>query len=96
VIPHVRRLKLGVHRDDGDHGVAIRLSGAATFVQLPKLSEALDRLPAEKAVVIDGTHLAAIDHTCAELLRDWLARRRSAQAAVTVLGGANPLARLAA
>nr|WP_240047505.1 SulP family inorganic anion transporter [Sphingomonas panacisoli] len=96
VIPHVRRLKLGVEHDDGDHGTAIRLSGAATFVQLPKLSDALDRVPAGKPVVIDGTQLAAVDHTCAELMRDWLARRRSADNDVTVLGGAGPLSRLAA
>ena len=95
VIPHVRRLKLGVERDDGDHGVAIRLSGSATFVQLPKLSEALDRVPTGKPVVLDGTHLATLDHTCAELVRDWLARRRSVQSDITVLGGTSSLARLA-
>ncbi|MBN8816210.1 MAG: SulP family inorganic anion transporter [Sphingomonas sp.] len=96
VIPHFRRLKLGVEQDEGDHGVAIRLSGAATFVQLPKLSDVLDRAPAGKPVVLDGTQLATVDHTCAELMRDWLARRRSSDNQVTVLGGSGPLARLAA
>ncbi len=96
VIPHLRRLKLGIERDEGEHGVAIRLSGAATFVQLPKLSDALDRVPAGKPLIIDGTNLAAVDHTCAELIRDWLNRRRAAQSDVTIVGDARPLARLAA
>ncbi|MBN8809314.1 MAG: SulP family inorganic anion transporter [Sphingomonas sp.] len=96
VIPHIRRLKLGVAHDEHDDRVAVRLSGSATFVQLPKLSDALDRVPADKPVTIDGTQLAAVDHTCAELLRDWLARRRSGQHDVSVVGGTGPLAKLAA
>ncbi len=76
--------------------MAIRLSGAATFVQLPKLSEALDAVPAGKAVVIDGTQLSALDHSCAELVRDWCVRRRIANDQVTIFGGDSALARLAA
>jgi MFS superfamily sulfate permease-like transporter len=95
VIPHFWRLKLGVQHDECDQRVAVRLSGTATFVQLPKLSEALDRVPAGKPVVIDGTHLAALDHSCAELVRDWCKRRRSAHNEVTIFGGTSALARLA-
>eukprot|EP01034_Spumella_vulgaris_P021011 gene21011-26952_t len=38
-------------------------------------------------VRLDLSRLATIDHTCAELLKDWLARRRAAGQAVTVIGG---------
>ncbi len=96
VIPHGRRLKLGVDHRDADEHAAIHLSGTATFVQLPRLSDALDRAPADKPVTIDVSDLAAVDHSCAELFREWLARRRAIGASVTLLGADGRLARLAA
>jgi MFS superfamily sulfate permease-like transporter len=96
VIPHLRRLKLGVDHQEEDEHAAISLSGTATFVQLPRLSDALDRAPAGKPVTIDVRNLAAVDHSCAELLREWLARRRASGASVTLLGADGRLARLAA
>jgi MFS superfamily sulfate permease-like transporter len=96
VIPHLKRLKLGVDHQEADEHAAISLSGTATFVQLPRLSDALDRAPAGKSVTIDVRDLAAVDHSCAELLREWLARRRASGASVTLLGADGRLARLAA
>jgi len=96
VIPHGRRLKLGVDHQEEDEHAAISLSGTATFVQLPRLSDALDRAPVGKPVTIDVRDLAAVDHSCAELLREWLARRRASGASVTLLGADGRLARLAA
>jgi MFS superfamily sulfate permease-like transporter len=96
LIPHVRRLKLGVERHDGDDRSAIHLSGAATFVQLPKLSDSLNGVPAGKAVTIDCTNLAAIDHTCAELVRDWLVRRRAVGGSVDLIDHAGRFPRFAA
>jgi len=96
VIPHGRRLKLGVDHQEADEHAAISLSGTATFVQLPRLSDALDRAPADKPVTIDVCALAAVDHSCAELMREWLARRRASGASVTLLGADGRLARLAA
>ncbi len=96
VIPHLRRIRLGVERHEGDEHEALALSGAATFVQLPRLSDALDQVPAGKPVTIDLSRLAAIDHSCAELFREWLARRRASGASVTLLGADGRLARLAA
>lgn len=94
VIPNLKRLKLGVdHRDEGDTA-ALALSGSATFVQLPKLSDSLDRVPAGKPVTIDVRRLAAIDHSCAELLREWLQRRRR-HGDATLLGAEGRLAGLA-
>jgi MFS superfamily sulfate permease-like transporter len=96
VIPHVKRLKLGVVHHEADEHAAISLSGTATFVQLPRLSDALDKAPADKPLTIDVHNLAAVDHSCAELFRDWLARRRASGASVTLLGADGRLARLAA
>jgi len=96
VIPHIKRLKLGVDHQEADEHAAISLSGTATFVQLPRLSDALDKAPADKPLTIDVRGLAAVDHSCAELFREWLARRRASGASVTLLGADGRLARLAA
>jgi len=96
VIPHFNRLKLGVDHHEADEHAAISLSGTATFVQLPRLSDVLDKAPADKPLTIDVRNLAAVDHSCAELFREWLARRRASGASVTLLGADGRLARLAA
>jgi MFS superfamily sulfate permease-like transporter len=92
LLPHVRRLRLGVASHEDDEGQAIRLSGSATFVTLPKLSDTLETVSTDEKVRLDVSSLATIDHSCAELLKDWLARRRAAGQAVTVIGGSPKLA----
>jgi MFS superfamily sulfate permease-like transporter len=87
LLPHARRLRLKVAAHDDEEGRAIQLSGSATFVTLPKLSDALEGASSGEKVRLDLSRLATIDHTCAELLKDWLARRRAAGQAVTVIGG---------
>ena len=49
----------------------IMLFGAATFVSLPKLAEALEALPGDSEVHVHLDHLAYVDHACIELLKDW-------------------------
>ncbi|MCW6531600.1 SulP family inorganic anion transporter [Sphingomonas sp. MMSM20] len=85
--PHLRRLRLGVEEEPEGETHRIALDGTATFVTLPKLSATLDRVPAGKPVRLDVTRLAAVDHTTAELLRDWLQRRRASGTPVELLGG---------
>jgi len=85
--PHLRRLRLGVEEQPEGETHRIALDGTATFVTLPKLSATLDRVPAGKPVRLDVTRLAAVDHTTAELLRDWLQRRRASGTPVELLGG---------
>ncbi|WCM27631.1 SulP family inorganic anion transporter [Sphingomonas sp. QA11] len=94
LIPHVRRLRLKVASEDG--GRAVQLSGSATFVTLPKLSDALEGLPSGEKVRLDVSKLSTIDHTCAELLKDWLVRRRAAGHPVDVVGASPKFAGLAA
>jgi len=86
LIPHVRRLKLRVDENHAPEGSTIALDGAATFVTLPKLTKALDAVPTGHGIRLDIGRLSAIDHTCAEMLNDWLQRKRSAGAPVEVLG----------
>lgn len=95
VVPHLHRLRLGVDREEAHDRSALSLSGTATFVQLPKLSEALDRVPTGKPVTVHMSELAAVDHSCAELFREWLVRRRAGGGSVTVIGAEGRLARIA-
>jgi len=65
---------VGVH---GEH-VEVRLLGRATFLSLPGLTRVLDSLPGDKRIRLNVTGLALVDHTCAEVLVDWIQRRRKA------------------
>ncbi|MHA6720346.1 SulP family inorganic anion transporter [Sphingomonas sp. RS6] len=88
LLPNLRRLRLKVdeHEIGGERTIA--LTGSATFITLPKLSDRLEAIPGGEPVRLDVSRLAALDHTCAELLKDWLQRRR-AQGSPVVLSGAN-------
>ena len=85
LIPHLRRLKLDIHHYPATTRTSeLELSGSATFVQLPRLSKALESLPAEGPVRLTLARLSHIDHTCAEMIKDWLARHRAAGREVSI------------
>ncbi len=96
LIPHGRALKLKVDAQPHDSGHTIALAGAATLVALPRLSDTLDRVPEDAPVKLDVSRLSGVDHSCAELIREWLARRRAGGATVQVEGASDRVARLAA
>ena len=95
LVPHLRRLRLRIEHVEDGAGSEVRLAGAATFITLPRLSLALDRVPAGAPVRVDCTRLAALDHSSAEMLRDWLARRRAGGAPVSLVGAQGRAAVLA-
>ena len=82
LVPHYRRLRLRV--DERPEEGLIRLEGAATFLSVPRLSSAIERAPATGPMRLDLSGLSAVDHSSAELLRDWLHRRRDAGSPVQV------------
>jgi len=76
VLPHLRRMPLRIRRRDLPTGEAeLRLEGAATFLQLPALLQALEALPRGATVRLDAGGLAQIDHTSMEMIADWAERR---------------------
>ncbi len=89
VVPYLRRLKLRIDASRAGEANAINLYGVASFVTLPRLSAALDDTPPDKPVVLDLTGLEAIDHTSAEMVRDWCRRRTTGGGEVSITG-ANP------
>jgi MFS superfamily sulfate permease-like transporter len=76
LLPFIRRPYLVIRRTETTPGeVRLRLAGAATFLHLPRLSRELEQVPKEKTVRLDSGHLSSLDHTCAELIREWIKRR---------------------
>lgn len=59
-----------VYEGDG-RKATLCLSGAATFIRLPKLAAALEQVPASTELHVDMTHLDYIDHACLDLLMSW-------------------------
>lgn len=60
------------YRDNVSIGrVTLELEGSATFLRLPKLASALERVPPQTVVHIDFKRLSYIDHTCLTLLMNW-------------------------
>jgi MFS superfamily sulfate permease-like transporter len=71
------RLTVRVERTRQGKVWTVRLAGAATFLQLPKLAEALDSVPADVEARVVCERLRYIDHACLEVLTDWTKRRSS-------------------
>jgi MFS superfamily sulfate permease-like transporter len=86
LVPHLRRLNLSVRERHGPDSSHIALQGTATFVTLPKLTRTLDAVPPNNRLTLDLGLLSAIDHTCAEVLNDWLQRRRAAGMHIELAG----------
>jgi MFS superfamily sulfate permease-like transporter len=55
----------------------VRLSGNATFLRLPRLLDALERLPADRPVELDWSGLRHLDHACAVALVTWAGQHRA-------------------
>lgn len=67
------RLEVSVEHEGSRYDVRAR--GAATFITLPKLAAALERVPTSAGEVhFHVDRLAYIDHACMELLEDWRKR----------------------
>lgn len=86
LIPHRRSLKLGVAERTTDEVTHLTLEGSATFLSLTRLTAVLEALPAGRSVRLDLDGLKGMDHTTAETLGDWLARRKRSGSSVEVLG----------
>ena len=56
---------------DKNGRTVIRLYGAATFIRLPRLAAALEKVRPSTELHVDFEHLTYIDHACLDLLMDW-------------------------
>lgn len=65
------RLKISVSSLARKGHMELRLSGAATFLKVPALTQALDGIPPGTTLHVPLANLSYIDHACLELLEDW-------------------------
>lgn len=72
LIPNLKKMRLNIAEQNVGDEKEIRLEGAATFVQLPKIAKVLDAVPNNGRVKLDTRGLTSLDHTVAEALSDWL------------------------
>lgn len=64
-------LEVRLHTEPASDMTTVSLSGAATFVRLPKLAAALESIPAGAKVDLDIGGLSYIDHACLDLIANW-------------------------
>lgn len=91
LLPHATKLRLGIdeRREDDMHEIV--LDGTATFIMLPKLSAALDRVTGPEGLLLNVERVRHIDHVCAEMLEEWIQRRRAAGQIVELKGASGRL-----
>ena len=56
----------------GDAQWQLRFVGSATFFRIPLISAALDKVPAKSTVHVVTDELSYVDHSCLEMLQDWM------------------------
>ena len=64
-------LQIRVDVDPTKHRATMHLEGAATFLRLPKLAEALQQIPERTKLHVHFEGLTYIDHACLDLLMNW-------------------------
>jgi len=88
LVPHLRRIRLTIAERRTENDMReLSLEGAATFVQLPRLARALETIPDDGGLRLDARGLTCLDHTCAEVINEWLKAKRRAGALVEVRPG---------
>jgi len=95
LLQHRKSLRLEVEEEHMEDATRLRLQGSATFVSLTRLTARLERIPTERTVHLDLQHLQGIDHTAAETVREWVARRHGGGRPVILTGPDMLIARLA-
>lgn len=68
---------LKVHLDVQPNKSVLSLIGAATFIRLPRMADALERVPEGTELHVDFERLAHIDHACLDLLMSWAKQHES-------------------
>jgi MFS superfamily sulfate permease-like transporter len=77
-------MKIEVRKDASRQRVDVFVSGAATFIRLPKLVDALDALPHELQLHVHIHELNYVDHACMDALSSWERQRKERGGSVVV------------
>jgi MFS superfamily sulfate permease-like transporter len=82
IVYSMTHLKIDIRREDGR--IEVRLTGAATFLRMPKLIDGLEKLPSDVCVHVHVHRLTYIDHACLDCIAAW-EKQRNGKGAETVV-----------
>ncbi len=77
-------LKIEVKQDQPNKRVDLLLHGSATFLGIPRLAAALERMPPASEVHVHLEELDYIDHACIEMLSNWERQHQTSGGALKV------------
>ncbi len=81
-------LEIKLRYDPKRNRTHVSLSGAATFLSLPKLADTVDRVKGDSELHIHLEDLEYIDHACLDLLMNWDKQHRAAGGTLVMDWGA--------
>lgn len=84
IVYALSHLGIQVKSNDKLRRVDVHLSGAATFIRLPRLVDTMEKLPADAEVHVHIRQLDYIDHACMDAIGSW-ERQRNGKGAQTVV-----------
>jgi MFS superfamily sulfate permease-like transporter len=84
VIYALSHMSIKVKRDDEIRRVDLHLHGAATFIRMPTLIDALDSLPHDMEVHVHIRDLGYIDDACMAAIASWERKRNDKEARTVV------------
>lgn len=73
----VLKVDIDTEYDEQTNTITAKIHGNITFIQLPTLIEALERLPKDKNITLCAERLHYIDHACIDFIKEWEKGRRS-------------------
>lgn len=81
---HFSHLKIRKESEDRRHKTNLYLSGAATFLSLPKLAQAIEDVPADSELHVHLEDVDYIDHACLDLLMTWDKQHRASGGSLVI------------
>lgn len=69
--------RLDVRVENNTGRTVMHLQGAATFISMPKIADALEQVPPNTELHVSLDDLDYVDHSCLELIMDWEKRHQS-------------------
>ena len=82
IIYSMTHLSIDIRREHDR--IDVKLTGAATFLRMPKLIDGLEKLPSNIHVHVNVQRLTYVDHACLDCIAAWEKQRNSKGASTVV------------
>lgn len=71
ILWQVTKVNVRMSEDPATGQISLSILGNATFLRLPRLADALDKVPPGRRVVVNVRHIGYVDHAVFNLLETW-------------------------